>query len=267
MKNRTEAEVYLSEKIDITELLKFIEHKNKNIKNKDDKLTLFHTFITTIFKVIYERPLLNRFISGRQYYDRNEISAAFVVKTKFSDEGKEVLMILEADKNDNVDIIKNKILTNVNKIRTDETNTIDKLMNFVTKGPRSFTRAIVGTAKWLDYHGWLPDSITKGDPYFATLFLTNLGSIKCNQAYHHLTNYGTNSMMLAIGTMKKEEMLFENGQKKLRDTVEIGITCDERIADGFYFARSINLFKYIVSNPQLLDDEISKKTDYNPKKS
>ena len=36
--------------------------------------------------------------------------------------------------------------------------------------------------------------------------------------------------------------------------LDIGITIDERIADGFYFAKSLKLLEYIFENPDTLED-------------
>ncbi|MCR4712017.1 MAG: hypothetical protein K5707_06905, partial [Clostridia bacterium] len=77
--------------------------------------------------------------------------------------------------------------------------------------------------------------------------------IKCPAVYHHLNNYGTNSIMITIGTLHKEEVLMPDGHKEVRDVVDVGATLDERIADGFYFARSLKLIRYIFEHPEILD--------------
>ena len=69
MKNRCDAEVYQEVKIDVTELLKYLEKINKG-KEKHERITLFHAVITAMSKTIYNRPLLNRFIQGKRFYDR-----------------------------------------------------------------------------------------------------------------------------------------------------------------------------------------------------
>ena len=48
MPKRTEAEVYLQDSIDVTELKEFLDDKNKSIK--DYKITVFHAFVTAISK-------------------------------------------------------------------------------------------------------------------------------------------------------------------------------------------------------------------------
>ena len=100
--------------------------------------------------------------------------------------------------------------------------------------------------------GLTPDSLTKGDTNYATILLSNLGSIKTNSVYHHLNEYGTNSIVITIGTIREE---------KGRKYVDIIATLDERIADGFYFAKSIQLAEYIAKNPKLLLEDFSKKIE------
>ena len=49
------------------------------------------------------------------------------------------------------------------------------------------------------------------------------------------------------------------------DVVDIGATLDERIADGFYFARSLKLVKHIFANPALLDRPLGEPSGFEYK--
>ena len=69
---RSDSEVYISKCIDVTELVKYMKEKKKD--NED--LTYFHLFSTAVAKVVYNKPLLNRFIIGGNKYDRNDITNA-----------------------------------------------------------------------------------------------------------------------------------------------------------------------------------------------
>ena len=42
----------------------------------------------------------------------------------------------------------------------------------------------------------------------------------------------------------------------------IGLTLDERIADGFYFARSLKLLKYYLAHPEILERPVKEEVDY-----
>ena len=109
MKNRCEAEVYYVETIDVTKLLKYLEKINEGME-KHEKITMFHAIITAIAKTIYNRPLLNRFISGQRYYDRTEVSFGFVAKNKLEDDAEERLIILNSENSMNLKNISEKIL-------------------------------------------------------------------------------------------------------------------------------------------------------------
>ena len=113
-----------------------------------------------------------------------------------------------------------------------------------------------------DTHGLMPKSLSSVDPNYATVLLSNLGSIKCDAVYHHLNNMGTNGIVITIGEIHKEPMLDSEGITQIRDVMNIGVTLDERIADGFYFARSLKLIKYLFKNPHLLDKTLGEEIDF-----
>jgi GGDEF domain-containing protein len=81
----------------------FPEYYDK-LKKDNDKITYFHLFSTAISKVIYNKPLLNRFVINGNYYDRNEVTLSFVAKTEFTDEAKELFTVMRVEKNDDVNI-------------------------------------------------------------------------------------------------------------------------------------------------------------------
>ena len=68
--------------------------------------------------------------------------------------------------------------------------------------------------------------------------------------------------MITIGTLHKEEVLTDEGKKEIRDMIDIGATLDERIADGFYFVRSLKLIKHIFAHPELLEKPIGENSGF-----
>ena len=100
------------------------------------------------------------------------------------------------------------------------------------------------------------------DPNYSSIFLSNLGSIKLNSGYHHLTNWGTNSLFIVVGERKMRPFYNDDGTYEMRDSVDIGITIDERIADGYYYAKSLRLVRKLIENPELLDQPLNKEIDY-----
>ena len=87
--NRCDNEAYISERVDLTAINAYLAKKNET--ETDFPYTMFHLIVTALLKTITLRPKLNRFIVNSNFYQRNEVSAAFVVKKQFSDRGAEAL--------------------------------------------------------------------------------------------------------------------------------------------------------------------------------
>ena len=259
---RTDCEVYLSDTIDATELVAYLE--KKNAAHPEYRTTLFHCFLTAAARMVRERPMMNRFIQGFRMYERDEVSLSFVAKRRFADGADEALMVLVPKDTDALDDVSRKIVGDVRETRKSETSTggVDAIMDALAKLPRLLLWLIVRVVRILDFWGINPKFLTEGDPNYTTVFMSNLGSIKCPAVYHHLNDYGTNSIMITIGTLRKEKRLMPDGSEELRDVVDIGATLDERIADGFYFARSLKLIRHIFANPELLDRPLGEESGF-----
>ncbi len=251
---RCDSDVYINFKVDMTNLIDYINKKKKT----DDKITYFHAFATAIAKVVGNQSHLNRFLLNSHYYERNDISLSFVAKTEFKEDAPEFFAYITAEENDNLDTIKDKIYNIVHKIRSNEKNDADNLIEKVGRMPRIIRAFVIWLLKVLDNYDLLPKSLIENDIYHSTILLSNLGSIKCGAIYHNLTDFGTNSILMTIGEIKKEAIVVNN-EIKIHDVCEFGINLDERIADGVYFAKSMNLFKYILENPKLLEGKINEK--------
>ena len=251
---RSDSEVYISKTIDVTNLVEYMKEKKK----ENEKITYFHLFCMAIGKVIYNRPLLNRFLIGGCKYQRNDVTISFVAKTDFSDTAREFLTVIKVLEDDKLDDISKRITEDVKKIRSNKESHTDDFVNKLGKLPKFVMAIIVWFIKRLDNHDLLPSSLTKNSIYHSSILVSNLGSIHCDGIYHNLTNFGKNSILLTIGEIK-EDVRVVDGKIEKRYVCDLGITLDERIADGVYFAKSVNLLEYILDNPSLLEDKASDK--------
>ena len=68
--------------------------------------------------------------------------------------------------------------------------------------------------------------------------------------------------MITIGEIHKAPVVNAEGELEVRDVVNLGCTVDERIADGFYFAKSIRYIKHLLANPEILDLPVGEEIDY-----
>ena len=263
--NRTDNEAYLNTRLDVTELSRYLE--KKNAEHPEYKTTVFQALIFAITKMVYERPRMNYFIQGHRMYERNEISMAFVCRRRFTEQSEEALMFFVPEENDNLDTLSRRIGTEVVETRKSEVATggIDDILNKFAKIPRLLLMFVIWIFRVLDFWDLMPQVMKDGNPNYATCFLSNLGSVGCEACYHHLNNFGTQSFFVTMGVVRKEEILMPDGTKQIRDIVDIGTILDERIADGFYFARSLKLIRHLFEHPEMLDEPISKPSGFDYK--
>lgn len=262
--NRTDSEVYLKADLDIGRLLEYIREKNEGLDDERYKVTIFHTVLAAVAKVIKARPLLNRYVSGRKFYERDSITMSFVAKKQFTDHAEEALMLLRPDDSFTLETYTKKVVGEVHEARNgNDDYGADNILNFIQKLPGFVTRFVAFMLRRLDNIGKVPAAIYDVDPNQTTVLFSNLGSIKCDAVYHHLNNFGTNSIIITIGAAKKVYETAADGSIVSRDILPIGVTIDERIADGFYFARSVKIIEHILQHPEILDAPLGEDFEYN----
>ena len=227
--NRCDNEASMNFTIDLTEANEYLKKKNQG--EVEYKYNLFQLVLTAMLKTVALRPKMNYFIANGNMYERNDLTAAFTVKKIFSDKGGEALARINAKDDDNIDTIHNEIYRQITFCRSDEKDPSTASMDILQKIPGK--HLIGAIARWLDKHGWMPSSIIATDPYYCSVVLTNLGSLKLDSGYHHMTNWGTNSVFCVIGIMKKRPFYDDEGNVTMRESVNISLTIDERIADGY----------------------------------
>ena len=261
---RVDNEAVLTEYADVSNLEKYIAKKNED--NPEFKYTVFHGVLAALAKTIYLRPKMNYFYQGHRLYERNDILFSFVVKRQFEDSSEEALAIVKIDKESELspmDQMYGKVKKFVTRVRkNNETDGATDIIGKLCKLPRFLLKFVVWVLKKLDYYGIMPTALSKDDPYYSTVFVSNLGSIKATASYHHLTNWGTNSVFVIVGEMKKKQVLDKDDTPVVKKVIPFGITVDERIADGFYFAKSFKIFRHLIENPELLDRPLQEDIDF-----
>ncbi len=258
--NRCDNEAFISEQIDLTNATAYLEKKNAD--GSAYQYNIFQIMVTAVLKTITLRPQLNRFITNYNLYQRNEVTAAFTIKKIFSDDGDEALAFIHSKPTDNINSIHDEIYRQVSYVRHEGKDPSTESMDALQRLPLFLKKGIGAGARFLDRHGWMPQSVIATDPFQSSVVLANLGSIKLHSGYHHLTNWGTTSVFCIIGEMKKRPFHADDGSVEMRMSIDIGLTVDERISDGFYCSRAVRLLKTLLENPELLELPLSEPVDY-----
>ena len=63
-----------------------------------------------------------------------------------------------------------------------------------------------------------------------------------------------------MGEIKDEEVIID-GKKEIRKICDWGIAFDERVADGFYLIKSLEIMQYIFDHPEMLEEPASTKIE------
>ena len=247
--NRCEAEVFMTADIDVTNFVKYM----KKLKEEHNDVTFFHGFVDIIGKLMYKYPKLNRFVQNRTLYEHDEVSIAFVAKAEFNEKSEEFMTCLPVGPNDTVLDVSKNLKARIDKIRdknstanTDGANNVVDKIGKVWRPLRSF---IVGILKWVDRVFGLPGAIADENIYYSSMIISNIGTFKVPGIYHNLANLGTSSGLATFGEIREEDGKY---------MINIGVTLDERIADGFYFCRALKAVEYIFNHPELLMEPASK---------
>lgn len=258
---RSLSELYINQKYDVTNLVEYI-NEFKKTRDEDNKITYFHAFVTAIGKVIYNRPLLNRFVANRHVYEHNNVLLSFVMKIDFNDKSEEIMVITPIEKEDNLFTISDKIRNKVNNVRKkgDTGKGANDAIQIIGKLPNIIRIPIVGAFKFLDKMGWLPSFLVEDNLYYSSMVLSNVGTLKCDGIYHNVTDFGTCSGLITMGEIKEVEEKVK-GKNVKKYYCEFGVTIDERIADGFYMIKALRLLQEILNNPKLLEGRADEKIE------
>lgn len=224
-------------------------------KKRKEGISISHMalVISAYIRTMSEFPELNRFVVNRKIYQRNEIAVGMVVLQSLeSHQGTMSKMYF--DTSDTVFDVNDKINTYVNANReAPEKNGTEKIIKFLLSVPGLVTVA-VKLFKLLDRYGLLPKFIIDMSPFHMSMGITNLASIRTNHIYHHCYEFGTTSVFLAMGN-SREVPKRKGGEIVFEKSIPIGVTMDERICSGSYFATAFRTLKKYLKNPELLESK------------
>ena len=247
--SRCDNEAYISVQVELDPIKSWIE------KHPDEefKYTFFHVILAALMKLLIVRPKLNRFISNRHYYQKNERSLGFIVKRQFVDDAEEGMAVIRGEEKTTIFDIHQAVKDQVVPCKQGKHSDAEGALDIFKKLPHWLTCIIFNTIKRWSRKGKLPENLMEGDSNHCSAFVTNLGSIGLKCGYHHLAEYGTNSIFVVIGEKRMKPFYDEKGNVTMKEVLDIGLTIDERIADGYYYAKSVKIFKKVLENPEILE--------------
>lgn len=248
MDKRNDAMNMITVDIPVGPIQNYINQKRK----EGIRINHMSVIMAAYLKTVREYPLLNNFIVNKKIYTHKEFKVAMVVLKNLATQ-EETMSKVKFELSDNIFEVNEKMSAYVEENRKESTvNNTDKMIKFLVSLP-GLLLVGVGLFKILDRYGLLPKFITDLSPFHSSLTLTNLASIRTNHIYHHIYNFGTTSVFIAMGK-NREVAKRKNGEIVFEKCMPLGVVMDERICSGIYFAAAFRKFSNYLENPAVLEE-------------
>ena len=264
MKTRVGSTNYFEASYEVDNLVEYITRKNEEIKSKNaegsedtiEKYGYNQFFIAALIRVLALRPQLNRFVANKTIYQRHKIVIGYVIKKEFSDEGEESTTISTFERDSSIFDVRETLSKEIKGVRESSDDEAGEFIGSLMKLPKFMISFIVWIFDMSIIIGRMPKSLRGIDVMQASAFIANLGSIGLeNVPYHHLYDRGTCALFLTLGRVRKDFVMTKDGMVE-KHFVDIKLSMDERIADGFYYIKSLDLLESILKNPEQLEERL-----------
>ncbi len=248
MDKRVDSMNMISLDIPLDPMLQYVHQK----RDEGQKISRLAVFLAAYIRVIAEFPELNRFVINSKIFARNELAVSMVV-LKGSMKNGGTMSKIYFQPTDTVFDVQRKLSEYIDNNRQEEPdNGTEKIIKILLSIP-GLLRFGVKVFKWMDRHGLLPKAIIDVSPFHASLLITDLASIRTGAIYHHVYEFGTTSVGVAMGNTKELPKM-KDGQVVLAKHMPLGIVMDERIASGSYFAMAFHKMQGYFKNPAILEN-------------
>lgn len=251
MKQRSDALCYFSDKLEVTEIDRWLrKQRSEGYKG----MGILHLFIATYIRTVSAFPGINRFVSGQRIYARNNIEIVMTIKQSLTVDAEETTIKVKFEPSDTIFDVYRKMNEAVDEVKAnDGPNDTDKLAEAFSKLPRILINFLILIIKILDYFGWLPQALLDASPFHGSVVITDLGSIGIPPVFHHIYNFGNLPLFIALGMKYHTVELNQDANPVERKYIDFNVTTDERITDGFYMAKAFKQIKHILRNPEMLE--------------
>jgi hypothetical protein len=227
LRGRNESAVYFEHRVDVSRAQPWLAQRQAK---------LFHLILYALASVLHERERINRFTIGHRTYQRTGVFLSFAAKKAMSDDAPLATIKRRFEPGESFDALVASLTGDVAEAKAAKVSAMDKELKILLALPSFLLAFLIGLMKRLYRWGLAPRSLVDTDPMYTSAFVANLGSIGLDAAYHHLFEHGNCPLFMTIGKV-------ENNMVTLR------FTYDERVEDGLYAAKTLQLLSERIANP------------------
>lgn len=252
MPDRQNASNLFSDSIEITKTERYIREKRREGYSN---FGITHVLLAAYCRGVAKFPAINRFLSGQRIYSRDgDIQFCMTIKKEMTTQSPDTIIKLHLSPADTAIDVYNKMNAEVEKVHNTPLDSgFDNTAGVFSIIPGVVLKFTLWVIKTMDYFGLIPKFLLEISPFHASVFFTSMGSLGIPPVYHHLYDFGNLPGFCAFGLKRRTLDVQEDGSIVQHKYVDIKITTDERIVDGFYYATFFKYFKRLFRTPEILD--------------
>ncbi len=249
MRTRTESTVYFEQRVDIGPAEQFVRAFNQ--AHPETRASAFHVVLWACRNGLAEYPALNRFVSGGRHYQRKGIWISYSAKQRMQKGAPLIVLKREFDPDEPFPEMVRAMQDQLSSAKfSSDGNAVDGELKLLLALPGFLRRFVLALYRVIEANGLFPRAFIDNDPLYATLFLSDLGSLGMDAAYHHLYEYGNVGIFGVIGRARAEQVPDpDTGVLQRKRMLSLRYSFDERIEDGLYAGYGLKHFMRLLEDP------------------
>ena len=249
MRRRNESTVYFEQRIDVRQAERFVRAFNE--AHPETRTTVFHVMLWAARQGLGEFPALNRFVAGGRLYQRKGVWISYSAKQRMKRGAPLLVLKRRFEPDESFAAMVTAMGTQLQAAKFGgEKSSVDGELGLVLMLPGFLRRLVFAAYRGLEALGMFPSVFIDNDPLYASVFLTDLGSLGMDPAYHHLYEYGTIGIFGAIGRARTELVGDPNtGRMERQRIATVRWSFDERVEDGLYAGYGLKHVKKLIEDP------------------
>jgi len=248
MPTRNGSVVFIEQKVRVAGAERFVNEAEA--RHPELHPTFFHVVLWALAQTLHRHPRINRLVAGGRLYQRDDVWITFTAKTELSEKGVLVEVKHRFDPDQPLVELVADLQRAIDTARHESGGAVDKELDLFLRLPPTLRRGVVHAAGAANALNLLPSGFIRDDPFFASAFVTNLGSVGLDAAFHHLYEYGTIPIFCTLGRIH-DDVVAEDGQPVVARMATVRFTYDERVEDGLYAGHALEDFRRLLEDPPL----------------
>src|SRR3954447_17644685 len=249
MRTRNDSTVYFEQRIDVRNAERFVRAFNQ--AHPETRATLFHVVMWAARGGVAEFPGLNRFVAGGRLYQRRDIWISYSAKQRMQKGAPLIVLKRRCEPDEAFAAMVGAMGAQLQSAKFGgEKASIDGEMRIILALPGFLRRVVMLVYRMLEANGMFPKFFIDGDALYSSVFLTDLGSLGMDPAYHHLYEYGRIGIFGAIGRARTELVGDpSSGRMEPKRIATVRWSFDERIEDGLYAGYGLKHVQRLIEDP------------------